>query len=377
MSLLGSVLLWTALAVAVGFATVLAIGFGYCYGRLARGWSDEAAARGTNVVAFGGALLAGIPFWIVADVGVRIDATRVAGDALGGIVPTIAGAVVAPVVSGFVAGGIRTAAVSGILRGRPDLPGVGDPATVRRHYARFITSVFVVICLFITAIGPALRGGFLGLVAVIVGLVLAFWIGSPFLGTLTSSTRRPTDPESARIDELLEAADLTVRGVRVVDADEQYVAIDLAGAPGFRYLFLSRAALGTYDDGTMTALLTVRREQAAHYETILGFTAVVAPLLVLTAVVYGALSAPVGLLMATAVTALGFTGTRRLRYYTDARIAERVGAETLADAFERACKAAGFDLEGTDGYQRRLSTTPSISARIERLREAESAGRRR
>jgi Zn-dependent protease with chaperone function len=89
------------------------------------------------------------------------------------------------------------------------------------------------------------------------------------------------------------------------------------------------------------------------------------------------LSAAAGIAAAGGIVLGGFTVLRRFRSRSDALAAERVGTAMLADAFERTYEAAGFDLEELDTGRRWLSTTPSISARIERLREAESAGRRR
>lgn len=361
MSLLNGLPLWVLLAVAIGVAVVVAAGVGSVYGRLARRLNDETAARGTNIIAIGAALCAGIPVWALVDAGTSVDT---------GIVPPgVLAGLLASVIGGLAAGGVGTAAIAGIVRARPGLPGVSDPATVRRHYARYLTSLFVVILALISAAEPALRTGPLAIGVVLTGLVLVLWICAPFIATLTANTRHPTDTEAAHIDELLEASGLSVRGVRVIEADEQYVTVELSGAPGGRFLFVSRGALETFSAETLTALLTARREQAVHYETTVGIVALVAPLVLLVAILDGALSVPFGLPATVGIALVGLVVARRLRYYTDARAAERVGREALADAFERACEAAGLELEDAGG-RRWLSTTPSIATRIERLRDA-------
>lgn len=365
MSLLDTAFHWSLLVLAVGVAAVVAAGIGSLYGYIARGWNDERAARGTNLLVIGVALSGALPVWALVDAGMRVETPMVPEGVLGGLLASVAGALAAGVVG--------TATITGIVRVKPDLPGVSDPATVRRHYARYLTSLFAVILSILSVIEPVLETGTLAVGAVLAGLVLTLWVGAPFLATLTATTRRPTPAERDRIDDLLAASGLSVRGVRIIDADDRHVTVEVSGAPGGRFLLVSRAALETFTDDTLTSLLTARREQAAHYETAVGVVALVAPLVLLVGVIDGVLPITVGLVAIGIVGLAGLALTRRLRYYTDARAADRVGADTLADAFERACETAGFDLEDVGG-RRLLSTTPSIATRIERLRNTAETG---
>jgi len=59
---------------------------------------------------------------------------------------------------------------------------------------------------------------------------------------------------------------------------------------------------------------------------------------------------------------------RRLQYAADARAAERVGADGLADAFERAAARRGVD-PSTGSWRTYVETQPPLGDRIARLRE--------
>ncbi|SDR10785.1 peptidase [Natronobacterium texcoconense] len=359
MSLLVTAVSWTLLAVFVAIGAVCSLAVGYLYGRLARNWSGEAAARWTNVLTGATGFLAGVVTWVVGNAGLFAP-----GDGfVDTLVTILASAGAAIVVSG--------ATITAILRADPDLPGVDHVPTVRRHYLRYLTVLFVFVFLLASGIVTALDGGPVGLVLLLFGLWIAAWAGSPLFSGLSSRTRRPTDDERARIDPLLERVDLSIRDVRIVEADDQYLRVEVAGAPGGRFLFVPEAALETFDDETLTALLASRREQATHFEQLLSVAPYVGSLIVVLLVLGSdSVSLVPGLVAALVVAAVGLLGTRKLRYYTDARAGAAVGAETLADAFERAAKAAGVDLEDAPGWNL-FSKTPPLAERIERLRERE------
>lgn len=364
MSLLFAADRWLVLAIAVGVVAVVTAGVGYLYGRFARQRDDERATRGANVLTIGPAVLVG------AGIGLAVrnagpDSASVLEAALVGIAAAVAGGLAAAAVGG--------ATITGIATARPDLPGVEDVATVRRQYARYLAGLGAVVLLFLPVIDIATRGGHVGTVAVVAVLGGLFWIGGPVLQSLTAATREPAGAERDRLETLRDAADLEARAVRVTDDSDSRVSVELLGAPGARTLFVSTGALAGLDDETLTAMLIARREQAARHEmpaTIALLTASVAPL---SAWLGGELAASIGLGAAALIFLVGLAGVRRLRYRADDRAAEAVGADELADAFERACDAAGFDLEDAGG-RRWLSTTPSMAARIERLRNGSSAG---
>lgn len=359
MSLLAAALLWIALAIAVGLGAGVAACVGYLYGRLARGLDDETAVRWTNVVTIGSAALAAIGVWIVVDAGAAIDEPVVpGGPILSGLVAGLAG--------GLAAGVVGAGAIGGILRARSDLPNVDDPAATRRQYARYLLVLFAVVLVVVSAIGPALRTGPIAIAGVVTVVYVGFWALGPVLNVLSSSTRRPTDGERTRIAELLETADVDVRGVRIVD-DEGRVSVDLSGVPGGRFLFVSAGALAALGDETLAAMLVAGNERPVRYQPLVVGLPILAAVAIVAAVLLGDLAPVVGVPLAALAPFAGLALSRRLRFRADARAATRVGPRELADAYERAYEAAGIELENVGG-RALLASRPPITARIERLR---------
>ncbi|WP_254768624.1 peptidase [Salinilacihabitans rarus] len=362
-----SLALAVLLAFGIGLAALVAVVVGVAVGWITRRVADETAVRGLIALAVGAAALPGVVAWAVVDADRSSLASAV--DLGFGPLSTAVAALVAVVVGGVAAGVVGTAAVAGVLAARPDLPGVDDPAAARRRYLRYLTALFAVAFAVVSAAGPLLRTGPLGVGAVLALAAPAFWIGGPFLSVLVAGggTRPPTDAEAARVERLRDACDVDVRGVRVVEGGDRHVALNLLGAPRARVLFVSAAALDALDDGTLTALLVARREQAARYERPAAAAAVLLAAVPLVAGLYDGLPTLVGVGAAAAVVLAGFALTRRLRLRADDRAADRVGAAALATAFERACEVAGFDA-GDDSAWNWLSSEPSLARRIERLR---------
>ncbi|WP_049923506.1 hypothetical protein [Halopiger djelfimassiliensis] len=360
MSPIDAVLLWCVLAVLVGIAAVVAGVFGNLYGRLARGWSDESAARGTTVIVFGTAIIAAIGVWGVVDGTVPIPSI---------FTPArhVLSALIAAGAGGLSAALVGTAAVTGVVNTYPDLPGVDDPAATRRHYFRYLTVLLSVVLFLISLAEPAFRSGWLGIGGFFVVVVFLLWTAAPVLGTAMSNTRRPTDAEAERLEPLLDAAGIAVRGIRVVDADRRHVSINVIGAPGGRYLFVSRAALDRFEDETLLALFVARRAQVTHYATLVTGAALIGPLLLLLVAVETGLSVLIMLVPAAGLAFGGFAAARRFRYYVDDHAAAEIGSDELADAFERAAEEAGLELEDDPG-RNWFSTSPPLASRIERLR---------
>ncbi|AXR76288.1 peptidase [Natrarchaeobaculum sulfurireducens] len=356
MSLVVTAVTWFLLVIFVAVSAICSLGVGYLYGRFSQNRSDETAARWTNILTGATGFLAGVATWVVGNAGFLTPA-----DGLLDTLVTILASAGAAIV-------VAVATITAILHANPGLPGVDHVPTVRRHYLRYLTVLFVLIFLLASGILTALEGGPVGLVLLVLGFWGVAWAGAPLLSGLSSRTRRPTDDERMRIDSLLESVDLSVRGVRVIEADDKYLAVELSGAPGGRFLFVSSSALETFDDETLRALLAARREQAAYYEAIVSMIPYIAPLIwVLLAVFFEVISILPAILVAIVAVVIGLAGVRRFRYYTDARAGETVGSETLADAFERAA-AAGVDVE--DGSRQNLiSRRPPLGERVDRLRD--------
>ncbi|ELY45644.1 M48 family metalloprotease [Natronorubrum bangense] len=357
MSLLVTAVTWFLLVIFVAISATCSLGVGYLYGRFSQNWSDETVARWTNILTGATGFLAGVVTWVVGNAGLLTP-----GDGFIDTLVTILASAGAAIV-------VAVATITAILHANPELPGVDHVPTVRRHYLRYLAVLFVFVFLLASGILTALEGGPVGLVILVLGLWGMAWAGAPLLSGLSSRTRRPTDDERARIHSLLESVDLPVRGFRIVEADDKYLAVELSGAPGGRFLFVSSSALETFDDETLQALLAARREQAAYYEEIISMVPYIVPLIwVVLAVNFEVVSILPAIMVAIVIAAIGLAGVRKFRYYTDSRAGDTVGSETLANAFECAALAAGVDLK--DGSRRSLiSRTPPLAERIERLRE--------
>ncbi|ELZ02011.1 peptidase [Natrialba asiatica DSM 12278] len=142
----------------------------------------------------------------------------------------------------------------------------------------------------------------------------------------------------------------------------------LSGSPVFRDLFISRAAVTAYNDAALTALLVARREQKRYYTRLLVRLSFIGPVeLVLLGLFFDGFSLPLAATLAIALALLEFSALRRLQHYTDDRAAETVGAAELANAFERVAVEGGVTVKETPS-RNWFSSSPSLSARIERLR---------
>ncbi|ELY98715.1 peptidase [Natrialba chahannaoensis JCM 10990] len=352
---------WLSLVVTVTLATIVAGGIGVLYGHVASRISGETATRGLNTITVGFASAVAFALWFNINLG-HVAVPRLISDGFAVLLVGLAGGVVG------------TASAVGTLRTTPDLFHSADPATVCWRYARSLT-ILIVLAFGFSAllVRPVLQGGPLTMLALVPLIGLLCWATTPVLISLLNPVRQPTDAERARLTGVLESAALTPRSVRVrvVDSEIQFLTTRLAGPPRYRVLFVSRAALESLDDEALTALVVARREQKRCYSTLV----VMVPLLgavmgFLLAFFLGA--AAVGVVFALSMVLLGWGGTRRLRYFTDRRAADEVGAAVLADAIEYAVRTGGF-AHDTDPGREWLSPNPSFGARIERLRKQSDA----
>ncbi|OVE84256.1 M48 family metalloprotease [Natronolimnobius baerhuensis] len=362
MSLLATAVFWLALVGVLALAAGVSFVVGSLYGLFARHSDDETAARGATLLAVSLAAIVGIASWVFIPAGLEVT-TTLEGD---GVLESITGALV----SGLAAGVVGATTIAGLGRRYPEFPGIESPWRAGRRYGRYLAVILAIVFLFVAFTGPAIRAGTGGIVAILLAFVVALWIASPVVQTLTGSTRAPTDAERERLSPLLERVNLEPRALRILEGGDQYVTVDLVGAPGGRVLFVGEAALTSLEDETLVGMLAATREQAVHYWTVLIgslFVCATAPLL---AGVGGSISLLAGAGTTAVLVIAVFAFARRVRWYTDTRAAERVGATTLADAFERGATAAGVDLGDPDD-RNWLSTRPPLAARIARLRERE------
>ncbi|ARS90801.1 hypothetical protein [Natrarchaeobaculum aegyptiacum] len=361
MSLLASIALLVLVAVVVGVGSIVAFGSGHLVGRTARTWTDERAVRWLNGLAIAIPALVSIAVWILARAAVDLGNAET-------LLEMLVSSVLAAVVTGLSGAVVGTIFVFAMLRSRPALPGVENPAATTKAYARYLAIVFVFTFLLGSALLPALEAGPLAVTGLVVVLVFAIWVLSPVLGALKLGSRSPTAAERDRLESLLEEADVDVRSVRVLDR-ETPLSVSISGPPGLRTLFLTANAFEVFDDETLEAVLVTRDEQVSQFEWLARTAVVVAALVPIIWGVLGDVSLVVGLLTTVGIVLVGFAGTRRLRYRADARAADRVGRGSLVAAYERALESAGFDPEEAAGSSV-FTPTPSMGARLERLRDS-------
>jgi hypothetical protein len=232
------------------------------------------------------------------------------------------------------------------------------------RYAVVLLALAVVL---LNGLLVAQSGGVAGVAAGVAVVFLAMLWGAPQLSRLTGPTRPPDDDERARLTSLCERAGLAPRGllVRETRGSEQAAAL-LRGLPGRRSLLVTDHFLDAYDDETAAALLASNAARAERYHVELK----VAPVL---AVVFAALltlrgSTPWWTLLAAALTAVPLYawGYRRV-YAADAAAADRVGADQLLAAVDRAREVN--DHGGGSLLVGALVMRPPLSRRVARLRE--------
>ncbi|GAB3420358.1 hypothetical protein GCM10027435_22880 [Haloparvum alkalitolerans] len=221
----------------------------------------------------------------------------------------------------------------------------------------------------------------LALVAVVpVVAFLAATVGPLYAADRFRETRPPTDAERRRLDALRETACLDVGRVAVfspaggedpADAEEggdpAPAEISVRGPPGRRVLFLTPGVFDL-DDETATALLAAEAGRLATHYNEFRAVATAAVLTLLAAVVTTLVPFEAGFTALAAVGFVAFWAGRRVQYAADARAADRVGAETLADAFERAAALRGVEPE-TGTWRTWFEVQPPLGDRIARLRE--------
>lgn len=216
------------------------------------------------------------------------------------------------------------------------------------------------------------------LVVVFVVAFLAVTVGPLYAADRFRETRPPTREERARIDALREAAGLDVEPVAVFaavgvgdDGDPETpsgtVDLSVRGPPGRRVLFVTPAVF-ELDESITTALFAAEAGRVETYYNEFRALAIGVVLALLAAIVTTLVPFNQGF---TALALIGFVSFwvgRRVQYAADARAAERVGADQLADAFERIAEYRGVEPK-TGTWRTWFEVQPPLGDRIERLRE--------
>lgn len=259
---------------------------------------------------------------------------------------------------------LASAGTYGDLRGREI-----EPVDALRQLARYLCSVLVPLGVMLWFASLVVGGSIVvAWLALAVGAAV-LRAGAPLLVVLGRRTRRPTDAERAQVRAALERAAVSVRGVRVMPTAGRNVQVEIRGVPGFRYLFLTDAALDEFDDEGVTALVAVAGSHAdAHLPTVgllvFGLAASVA-------------SAVVGDLFLAFLVGyvVSNEGIRLLSYRADAAAVERSDVDPVAvtEALERV--ATLHDREDSPSVvARALLSLPDFPRRISAFRTRTACG---
>jgi Zn-dependent protease with chaperone function len=267
------------------------------------------------------------------------------------------------------------AGVVGLTAYAPTIRGVRavrdvDLSTGRAlaRMARYVVVVSAVVTVVVAPLrlGPGVTP--LGLVGVFAALLVAGFVGAPWLVAALRSTTTPDASTRERIERLRDRAGLDVRDELVFDTDdEETAAVYVRGPPGYRRLFVTTTFLDRFDDEVATALLAAEAGTVRARVDALRVVTVVVTAVPLVAAVSG--TGPRWLPLGAAFGALlvGFWLTRRGVRAADDWAADRVGADTLADALDRYA-----EVHALEPTRRRvpnpLSTTVALGDRIDRLR---------
>ncbi|MGZ0747412.1 M48 family metalloprotease [Haloparvum sp. AD34] len=221
-------------------------------------------------------------------------------------------------------------------------------------------------------------------VVVAVVAFLAVTVGPLYVADRFRDTRRPTDAERATLAELREWAALNVERVAIVETDSSAGAtagddsaaatrtptidVGVRGPPGRRVLFVTEDVLTDLDEDVAAALLAAEAGRLETYYNEFRAVAVAVVVAILATVVTTIVPFEAGFSALAVVGFVSFWVGRRVQYAADAHAAERVGAEALADAFERVADLQGVTPE-TGTWRTWFEVQPPLGDRIAALRE--------
>ncbi|QAU13400.1 peptidase [Halorubrum sp. BOL3-1] len=222
----------------------------------------------------------------------------------------------------------------------------------------------------------ALVGG----VAVVAALAVA--VGPLYAADRFRDLRDPTDAERAQIASLAEPGGLDVGRIAIESAERnrgEGVNGDGSGAPGpaevavrgpprRRVLFITEDVLTGLDEDVAVGLFAAEAGRVATYYAEFRAVAVGGILGLLAAVVTTLVPFESGFGAVVAVGLVSFWAGRRVQYAADARAADAVGAERIANAFERVAERRGTEPE-TGDWSTWFEVQPPLGDRIARLRE--------
>ena len=219
-------------------------------------------------------------------------------------------------------------------------------------------------------------------VAFVVGVgvvaVLGVAVGPLYAADRFRDLREPTDAERAQIAALTEPGGLDVDRIAVESSGAEGGGSDgsgrgpaevaVRGPPRRRVLFLTEDVLTDLDEDVAVGLFAAEAGRVATYYAEFRAVAVGAVLAALAAVVTALVPFESGFAALVAVGLVSFWAGRRVQYAADARAAEAVGADRVADAFERVAERRGVEPE-TGDWSTWFEVQPPLGDRIARLRE--------
>ncbi|GAB3705550.1 peptidase [Halorubrum pallidum] len=232
----------------------------------------------------------------------------------------------------------------------------------------------------------------LAAVFVIVVAVVAFLaveVGPLVAADRVRDLRDPTDAERGRLAYLRGEAGLGVDRVAIErgaaggsgsdtaaadagnDGDPEAVDVAVRGPPRRRVLFVTERLLDEADEDLALGLLAAEAGRVETRYAEFRALAVASVLSVLAAIVTATVPFDTGFASLVAIGLSAFWVGRRVQYAADARAADAVGADRVADAFERAAALRGVE-PATGDWSTWFAVQPPLGDRIARLRERAS-----
>ncbi|MFC5278123.1 peptidase [Halorubrum rubrum] len=206
------------------------------------------------------------------------------------------------------------------------------------------------------------------LLGVAVLALLTVEIGPLYAADRFRDLRDPTDPERAALDELRREAGLGVDRVAIVEAaDPDAIDVSVKGPPRRRVLFVTEAVVGGLEEDVAVGLLAAEAGRVGTYYAEFRAVAVAVVVGVLAAIVTATIAFDAGFLALVAIGLASFWVGRRVQYAADDRAADAVGADRVADAFERVAERRGVEPE-TGDWSTWFEVQPPLGDRIAALR---------
>lgn len=203
---------------------------------------------------------------------------------------------------------------------------------------------------------------------VALAFLLATTLGPLFVNVRLRRTREPTPDERAELDDALPEAGITPDRTFVVETvGEASVDVSLVGIPGYRVLLVTDYVIDSLEPAVVRGLLAAEGGRTRLYFAEFRAIAVTLVIGLLVASFSGFLSMDLGLPLIGAVAILAFGIGRRIQYRADAIAADRVGAGTVADAFEAVADVRDIEPE-TGSWRTWFEIQPPLGDRISRIR---------